>query len=174
MAERLRAMPQIVIAAVNGPCVGAGMSIALAADIRIVSRSARFLNAAIRLGLTAGETGMSYMLPRLIGASRAFEILVTGRPVEAEEAERIGLAVRLVENDALLDEAESLARQILANSPFGVKHTKRLVWENLNAPSFRMALELENRSQMLASMTEDYKEATAAFVDKRPPNFKGR
>jgi enoyl-CoA hydratase len=174
MAERLHAMPQLVIAAVNGPCVGAGMAIALASDMRIVARSARFLNAAIRLGLTAGETGMSYMLPRLIGAARAFEILMTGRAVEAEEAERIGLAVRVVADADLMAEAEALARQVLANSPFATRHTKRVLWQNLDAPSFRAALELENRSQILASMTDDYREATAAFTDKRPPAFTGR
>lgn len=174
MMERIRAMRQIVIAAVNGPCAGAGMALALAADIRIASRSARFLNAAVRLGLTAGESGMSYMLPRLIGAARAFEILITGRPVEAEEAERIGLVARLVDEDVLLMEAEALARQILANSPFSTEHTKHVVWQNVDAPSFQSALELENRAQILASMTEDYKEATAAFTEKRPPRFTGR
>ncbi|WP_068088778.1 enoyl-CoA hydratase/isomerase family protein [Novosphingobium rosa] len=174
MAERLHTMPQLVIAAVNGPCAGAGMAIALASDMRIVTPSARFLNAAVRLGLTAGETGMSYMLPRLIGAARAFEILMTGRPVEAEEAERIGLALRIVAEDELISQAEALARQVLANSPFATRHTKRVIWENLDAPSFHAALELENRSQILASITEDYKEATAAFTEKRAPVFTGR
>lgn len=174
MVERIRAMPQIVIAAVNGPCAGAGMALALAADIRLASHSARFLNAAVRLGLTAGESGMSYLLPRLIGAARAFEILITGRPIEAEEAERIGLIARLVDDGALLVETEALARQILANSPFATEHTKRVVWQNIDAPSFAAAIELENRTQILASMTEDYKEATAAFTDKRSPTFQGR
>lgn len=174
MVERMRGMPQVVIAAVNGPCAGAGMALALAADIRIASRSARFLNAAVRLGLTAGETGMSYMLPRLIGASRAFEILITGRAVDAEEAERIGLVIQLTDEADLLGEAQAMARQILANSPFATEHTKRVVWQNLDAPSLSAALELENRAQILASMTEDYKEATAAFTDRRTPDFKGK
>jgi len=174
LVDRIRAMPQVVIAAVNGPCAGVGMALALAADIRLASRSARFLNAAVRLGLTAGESGMSYFLPRLIGASRAFEILITGRTVEAEEAERIGLVIRLTDDEALMDEAEALARQILVNSPFATEHTKRLVWQNVDAPSFTAAIELENRAQILASMTEDYKEATAAFIDRRPPRFQGK
>lgn len=174
MVERIHAMPQIVIAAVNGPCAGAGMALALAADIRLASRSARFLNAAVRLGLTAGESGMSYFLPRLIGAARAFEIMITGRTVEAEEAERIGLVARLTDDDALLAEAEAMARQILANSPFATEHTKRVIWQNIDAPSFTAAIELENRAQILASMTEDYKEATAAFTDRRPPKFQGK
>jgi enoyl-CoA hydratase len=174
MSERIRALPQVVVAAVNGPCVGAGMAIALAADVRIVSRSARFLVAAVRLGLTAGESGISYLLPRLIGASRAFEILLTGRPIEADEAERIGLAARLVDDGELLPVAEQWTRDMLANSPFATQHTKRVMWENLDASSFRAALELENRSQILASMTEDYKEATAAFTEKRAARFTGR
>lgn len=173
MPTRLRAMPQIVIAALNGPCVGAGMALALAADIRIATPEVRFLNAAVKLGLTAGESGMSYMLPRLIGASRAFEILLTGRPISAEEAERIGLVARLVDTADLLPEAMAYAAQILANSPFGTAYTKRLLWDNLDAASFHAARELENRTQILASMTHDYSEATAAFADKRPPIFKG-
>ena len=174
MVQRIRAMPQVVIAAVNGPCAGAGMALALAADMRIAARSAKFLNAAVRLGLTGGETGMSYMLPRLIGAARAFEILITGRSVSAEEALAIGLVVSLSDSHALMSDAEALALQILDNSPFATKHTKRIFWENLHAPSFCAALELENRTQILASMTDDYKEATAAFTDRRRPEFKGR
>jgi len=174
MAQRLRLLPQVVIAAVNGPCAGVGMAIALAADVRIVARSSRFLVAAVRLGLTAGESGISYLLPRLIGASRAFEILLTGRPIEADEAERIGLAARVVDDAGLMAAAEAWARGMLANSPYATRHTKRLMWDNLDAATFGAALELENRSQILASMTDDYKEATAAFTEKRAPRFTGR
>jgi enoyl-CoA hydratase len=174
MGRRIRAMPQVVIAAVNGPAVGAGMAIALAADVRIAGRSARFLNAAVRLGLTAGESGISYHLPRLIGAARAFDIMLTGRPIEADEAERIGLCARLTDDDRLMEEAIGYARSVLANSPFGIEHTKRIMWENLEAPSYAAALELENRAQILASLTDDYKEATAAFSEKRPARYQGR
>jgi enoyl-CoA hydratase len=174
MGSRFRSMPQVVIAAVNGPAVGAGMAIALAADVRIAGRSARFLNAAVRIGLTAGESGISYFLPRLIGAARAFDIMLTGRPVEAEEAERIGLCARLVDDSELLDEALRYAALLLKNSPFSTAHTKRLMWENLDSASYDAAIELENRSQILASLTDDYKEATAAFTDKREPRFAGR
>lgn len=174
IGERLRMMPQVVIAAVNGPCAGVGMAIALAADVRIVARSARFLVAAARLGLTAGESGISYFLPRLIGAARAFEIMLTGRPVEAEEAERIGLCVKMVDGDKLMEEALALTQTILASSPFAIAHTKRVMWQNLDAGSYSVAMEIENRSQILASLTEDYKEATAAFTEKRPAKFQGR
>ena len=174
MGRRLRSMPQVVIAAVNGPAVGAGMALALASDVRIGGRSARFLNAAVRLGLTAGESGISYFLPRLIGAARAFDIMLTGRPVEAEEAERIGLFARLVDDGELMDEALRYAARLLRNSPFSTAHTKRLIWENLDAASYGAAVELENRAQILASLTEDYKEATAAFTEKRESRFAGR
>lgn len=172
MGARIRAMPQVVIAAVNGPAVGAGMAIALTADIRIASPAARFLIAAVRIGLTGGESGLSYLLPRLIGASRAFDILLTGRPIEAEEAERIGL-VRSVSAGALIDDAIAHARLILGNSPYSVAHTKKLMWENLDAASYQAAIAAENRTQILGTMTQDYGEATAAFMEKRSPRFEG-
>lgn len=174
MGARLRAMPQIVIAAVNGPAVGAGMAIALSADVRIATRAARFLVAAVRIGLSGGESGLSYLLPRMIGASRAFDILLTGRPIEADEAERLGLVRSLSEPDALLADAIAYARAVLANSPYSVAQTKKLMWENLDASSYQAALAAENRTQILGTMTEDYGEATAAFVGKRPPSYRGR
>jgi enoyl-CoA hydratase len=172
--RRIRAMPQIVIAAVHGACVGAGMGVALASDIRIAGHTARFMNAAVRLGLSAGECGMSYMLPRLIGLSRATEILLTGRPVDAEEANHIGLCAQLVDDEDLLAAAQAMAATVMANSPFGVQLSKRLLSRNIDAPSFDAALDLENCSQILASWTSDYGEATAAFSEKRAPKFSGR
>lgn len=174
MGGRMRAMPQVVIAAVNGAAVGAGMAIALSADVRIATPAARFLVAAVRIGLTGGESGISYLLPRMIGASRAFDILLTGRPIEAEEAERWGLVHALSESETLLTDAIAYARTVLANSPYSVAHTKKLMWGNLDASSYDAAIEAENRTQILGTMTQDYSEATAAFVDKRPPHFTGR
>lgn len=171
---RIRSMSKIVVAAVNGPAVGAGMAIALSADIRIATPAARFLVAAVRIGLTGGESGISYLLPRMIGASRAFDILLTGRPIEAEEAERIGLARSIVPPEALLSEAVAYVRTVLANSPYSVAHTKRLMWANLDANSYEAAVEAENRAQILGTMTQDYGEATAAFMEKRPPRYLGR
>jgi len=173
LGRRLRSMPQPVIAAVNGPSVGAGMALALAADVRVVAPSARFLVGAVKIGLSAGESGLSYLLPRLIGLGRAFDILLTGRPVEAEEAERVGLAQRLVPAEELVISAVAYAEAIIANSPYATRNTKRLVWANLDAASFEAALELENRTQILATMTEDYGEAVRAFNEKRPPTFTG-
>lgn len=174
MGARIRSMPQIVIAAVNGPAVGAGMAIALAADVRIATPAARFLVAAVRIGLTGGESGISYLLPRMIGASRAFDILLTGRPIDADEAERIGLVRSISEPDRLLDDAIGYARSVLANSPYSVAQTKKLMWSNLDAGSFEAAVEVENRAQILGTMTEDYREATAAFIQKRAPRYQGK
>lgn len=175
MVRRLRSLGKVVIAAVNGVAVGAGFALTLGADIRIASRAASFHVGAVRIGLTAGECGISYHLPRLIGASRAFEVMLTGRPIPAEEAERIGLVSRLVDDAAeLLPQALALAAQVLRNSPYATRHTKQIMWANLDAGGLDAAIELENRAQVLALMTEDFKEASAAFVQKRAPVFSGR
>lgn len=174
MVRRLRSLDKVVIAAVNGVAVGAGLALTLGADIRIASHSASFHVGAIRIGLTAGECGISYHLPRLVGAARAFEVMLTGRPIQAEEAERIGLVSQLVDDAELLTKALELAGQVLRNSPYSTRHTKRLMWTNLEANSLDAALEVENSAQVLALMTEDFREASAAFVEKRAPIFTGR
>ena len=174
MVRRLRALDKVVIAAVNGVAVGAGFALTLGADIRVAARSASFHVGAVRIGLTAGECGISYHLPRLVGASRAFELMLTGRPVPADEAERIGLVAALVDDEALLPRALALAADVLRNSPYATRHTKQLMWANLEAPSLDAALEVENRAQVLALKTEDFREAAAAFAAKRAPVFTGR
>jgi enoyl-CoA hydratase len=174
MIQRIRALPQPAIAAVNGAAVGAGMAMALAADIRIASPTARFLIGSVRIGLSAGESGISYHLPRLIGAGRAFQIELTGRAVEAAEALSLGLVTQIVDGDTLMSAALEQAHAILANSPFSVAQTKKLMWASLDAGTLDEAIDLENRTQILCTMTEDYKEATAAFMAKRPPSFSGR
>src|SRR3546814_30004 len=126
----LRRLPQPVIAAVQGAAVGAGFGIALAADIRIAAPSTNFLVGAVKIGLSAGECGISYHLPRLIGAGRAFEIMLSGRAVAAEEAVAIGLVARVVDDAQLLDAALETARAIAANSPYSIKHTKQLMWRS--------------------------------------------
>lgn len=162
-----------VIAAVNGPAAGAGMALALAADIRVASSSAKFNAAFVRIGLSGGDVGVSWLLPRIVGYGLASEILLTARMVEADEAARIGLVNRVVEGDALADTAVELARAIAANSPFGVRLTKQVLRTNVDAPSLEAALEIENRNQVLASRTNDMSEALAAFLEKRPPRYTG-
>lgn len=172
--RRLRTMDAAVIAAVNGVAVGAGFGLALCADVRFASTAASFHVGAVKVGLSAGECGISYHLPRLIGAGRAFELMLTGRPVDAQEAERIGLVAGVTSPDDLMPRALQCARQILAHSPYSTLHTKRVMWTNLDAASLDAAMDLENHVQVLALMTEDFGEAAQAFSQKRSPRWQGR
>ncbi len=172
LVPSLRAMPQPVIAAVNGPAYGGGLCLPLGADIRIAGDSATFRGAGINNGLTGTELGISYLLPRLIGASRANEIILSGREVNAEEAERIGLVSRVVPDEQLLDTALDLAEQICGYSPHGVSMTKRTLWANLETTSLTAAIDLENRNQLLVRMTtENLAEAIRARREMRRPQF---
>ncbi len=155
LAEAVRQLPQPVIAAVNGPCVGAGLALCLAADIRICSAEASFGNAAILLGLSGAEMGMSYHLPRIVGTSVAADWMLTGRTVSAVEADRRGLVSELVEPDRLADRAVELASLIAGLAPLGVRLTKRALQVNTDAASLSSALELENRNQVIAHATDD-------------------
>lgn len=173
IVRRLRASDKTVIAAVNGVAVGAGFALTMAADIRFASTDASFHVGAVRIGITAGECGISYHLPRLVGASRAFELMLTGRSVEADEAACIGLVAGVVAPEALMERALACARQVLACSTYATKHTKRVMWANLDAASLDAAIELENHAQVLGLMTQDFAEAARAFVEKRSPRFTG-
>jgi enoyl-CoA hydratase len=155
LPQAISRLPQPVIAAVNGPCVGAGFALCLAADLRICSTTATFGNAAILLGLSGAEMGMSYHLPRIVGTSVAADWMLTGRTVSAEEADRRGLVSQLVEPDLLIDRALELARLIAGLAPLGVQLTKRALQVNTDAASLSSALELENRNQVLSHATED-------------------
>ncbi|MGB9224105.1 enoyl-CoA hydratase/isomerase family protein [Mycobacterium sp.] len=155
LPEAIRALPQPVIAAVNGPCVGAGLALCLAADIRICSTAASFGNAAILLGLSGAEMGMSYHLPRVVGTSVAADWMLTGRIVTAAEADRRGLVSELVEPDGLVDRAVELASLIAGLAPLGVRLTKRALQVNTDAPSLASALELENRNQVISHASDD-------------------
>lgn len=154
LPEAIRALPQPVIAAVNGPCVGAGLALVLASDIRICSRAASFGNAAILLGLSGAEMGMSYHLPRIVGTSVAADWMLTGRTVSADEADRRGLVSELVDADRLLERAHELATTVAGLSPLGVQLTKRALQANTDAP-LDAALELENRNQVLSHATDE-------------------
>ena len=167
----LRTLPQPVIAAVNGPAAGAGFSFALAADVRIATPAAFFVAAFVRIGLSGGDIGSSYFLPRIVGHGIASEYLLTGRRVPAEEALRVGLVNRIVPQEELLESAFALAAEITRNSPFGVQMTKQVVQRNTDANSLEAALELENRTQVLTTRTNDLPEALAAFLEDRPPNY---
>jgi enoyl-CoA hydratase/carnithine racemase len=155
LPQAIRDLPQPVIAAVNGPCVGAGLAMCLAADIRICSATATFGNGAILLGLSGAEMGMSYHLPRIVGTSVAADWMLTGRTVTAQEADRHGLVSELVEPDLLAGRAIELAAGIAQLPPFGVQLTKRALQVNTDAAGLEPAMELENRNQVLAHATDE-------------------
>lgn len=171
LIPHLRSLPQPVIAAVNGPAAGGGFALVLGSDIRLAARSAKFNAAFIRIGLSACDIGTSWLLPRLVGASRAQELMLTGRVFDADEAYRIGLVVDLVDDDALLATAVSKAEQIMGNAPFGVALTKEGMWSALEIPGMQAAIDLENRQQIMASATADHREALMAFLERRQPEF---
>ena len=155
LTHRLHDLPQVVIAAVNGPAFGGGLALACASDLRVAAGSARFCSAFIRTGLTGTDIGISYLLPRIIGAGRAFDLIVTGREIDATEAERIGLVNRLVPDADLLDEARAVAVGIARYTTTALVFTKEAFWHNVDASSLAAAIALENRNQMLASRTPE-------------------
>jgi enoyl-CoA hydratase len=168
----LRRLHQPVIAAVNGAAIGGGLCLALAADIRVASHGAYFRAAGINNGLTASELGLSYLLPRAIGSSRAFEIMLTGRDIDAEEAERIGLVSRQVPDDQLLETCYDMAERIAAFSRPGVELTKRTLWSGLDAASLEGHMQAEGLGQLFVRLlTGNFEEAVAARAEKRPPVF---
>lgn len=155
LPQAIRDMPQPVIAAINGPCVGGGLALCLAADIRICSTAATFGNAAILLGLSGAEMGISYHLPRIVGTTVAADWMLSGRTVSAQEADRRGLVSELVEPDRLVDRGIEIASGIAQLAPLGVQLTKRALQVNTDASSLPSALELENRNQVLSHATDD-------------------
>lgn len=167
LVTRLRGLRQPVIAAVNGPANGAGFGLALAAEIRIASKSASFNAAFVKVGMSSCDIGVSWLLPRAVGTSRSFEMMLTGRMVDAVEAERIGLVSELVDDDKLMAHAVELARSIAANSAFGVWMTKRGGWANLESASLAGAIELENRTQILARTTGELQRKAEAMLRKK-------
>jgi len=168
----LRRMHQPVIAAVNGAAIGGGLCLALAADIRVAASAAYFRAAGINNGLTASELGLSYLLPRAIGSSRAFEIMLTGRDIDAEEAERIGLVSRHVPEDQLLDTCYAMAERIAVFSRPGVELTKRTLWSGLDAASLEGHMQAEGLGQLFVRLlTTNFEEAVSARAEQRPPVF---
>jgi enoyl-CoA hydratase len=168
----VRAMHQPVIAAINGPAIGGGFCLSLAADIRIAATSAYFRAAGISNGLTAAELGISYLLPRAVGSSRASEIMLTGRDVDAAEAERIGLVSAVTEDADLLNAAYTMSERIVGYSRAGVELTKRMLWSSLDAASLGAHMDHEGISQLFVRLTtQNFEEAIRARKQKRPPVF---
>ena len=163
----MRSIPQPIIAAINGPAYGGGMCLCLGADIRLAGESAVFCGAGINNGLAGTELGVSWLLPRAVGTSNAAEILLTGKKVGSAEALRIGLVSRVATDEELLDQALSMADGMCAFSPFGLALTKDTMWSSLEVGSLRAAVDLENRTQLLAGHTGNLTEASTAFREKR-------
>jgi len=168
----LRRLHQPVIGAINGAAIGGGFCLALATDIRLASETAYFRAAGINNGLTASELGLSYLLPRAIGSSRAAEIMLTGRDVDAGEAERIGLVSEVLAPDALLPACLDLGERIAAFSRPGVELTKRSLWTGLDAGSLEAHMDAEGTAQLFVRLTtKNFEEAVRARREKRPPIF---
>jgi enoyl-CoA hydratase len=169
----IRGMHQPVIAAVNGAAIGGGFCLALAADIRVAADTAYFRAAGINNGLTASELGLSYLLPRAIGSSRAAEIMLTGRDVDAAEADRIGLVSSVEPPDALLESCYRTAERVIGFSHTGVELTKRSLWSSLDAASLESHVRYEGTAQLFVRLTtQNFEEAVRARKEHRSPAFK--
>ena len=163
----MRATPQLLVAAVNGAAFGGGLSLALACDLRVASRDASFCSAFIKTGLTGTDIAVTYLLPRLIGAARAFDMIVTGRTVDADDAERFGIVSRLYDdNAALLDGALTLAADVAARPGSSLRATKEVMWANLDTPNMAACISLENRNQLMASANPEVQAFMADYATR--------
>jgi enoyl-CoA hydratase len=171
--ERIHRSRKPWIAAVNGVAVGGGFALSLACDIRVAAVSATFGAVFLKIGVSNCDMGTSYFLPRMVGASRAAELLLTARIFDATEARDIGLLVDVVDDGAVVERALETARLIRDNAPFGTWMTKETMWQTIDAPSLRHALDIENRTQIMCGATGATAEATRAFREKRPPEWGG-
>jgi enoyl-CoA hydratase len=161
-----------VVAAVHGAAVGGGLAMALACDLRVATPTAKFGSVFINIGLSSCDVGVSYFLPRIVGPTRAAELMLTGRHFSGEEADRFGMLNRLVDPDDLLPAALDLAAAVARSTEYGRWMTQRGMWLGMDAPSLRHAIELENRTQVLGTFTGNMTEAAMAFIEKRDPDWK--
>jgi 2-(1,2-epoxy-1,2-dihydrophenyl)acetyl-CoA isomerase len=171
MIRQIRQMEKIVIAAVNGVAAGAGCNLALACDLRVASEEAKFIQSFVRVGL-APDSGGSFILPRLVGLSKAMELLLLGDTVDAREAHRIGLVARVFPAAEFADSANAIGAQV-AKAPRGIGLIKRAI-NHANLPNLESDLEYEAYLQELAGRSSDYDEGVRAFLEKRPPVFTGK
>lgn len=167
----MRRIPQPIICAVNGPAYGGGMCLALGPELRFAASSATFNATGIVNGLTSAELAASWLLPRLIGAAHANDLLLTGRRIDAEEALRMGLVSRVVADDELLPTVLEVAARMAAFSPYGLEMTKDVIWANLENASLEAAIEFEDRNQLMMGFTENLPEAIRAFDQQRDPVY---
>ncbi len=171
---RMRRAPQVFIACVHGAACGGGFALALASDVRLAGTSARMNAAFIRIGLSACDIGVSYFLPRLVGASVASELLLTGRFIAAERALAAGLVSAVVPDDQLETEARALAQEMLATTPLGLRLTKECLAASIDAGSLEQVIAIEDRNQILCAQSQDFAEGISAFLAKRAPHYSDR
>jgi enoyl-CoA hydratase/carnithine racemase len=174
LVQEIRRLPQPVIAAVNGPAAGGGLALVCASDIRIASSAAVFSTSFIRIGVTGCDIGTSWLLPRLVGAARAHELMLTSRRFDAAEALRIGLVTDVTAPEALTGKVSDTIDALLQAPPLSLSLTKQGMWLALEIPSFDAMVEVENRQQVLTSATEDASEAMASYTGRRPPRYRNR
>jgi enoyl-CoA hydratase/carnithine racemase len=170
----MRRAPQPIIACVHGAACGGGFALALGADVRIAGESARLNAAFIRIGLSACDVGVSYFLPRMVGASVAAELLLTGNFIDAARAERLGLVSHVVPDAELPAAAQAMADDMLRNAPLGLRLTKECLNASLDAGSLEQVIAMEDRNQILCTRTSDFVEGISAFLQKRPPHYGDR
>ena len=168
----MRRLPQVFVAAVHGAACGGGFMLALASDLRIAGESARMNAAFIKLGLSGCDVGVSYLLPRLVGASVAAELILTGRFVHAERARELGLVSAVVPDDQLEAEAQRLVDDLLATSPLGLRLSKECLNASLDMGSMDAVVAMEDRNQILCAQTSDFREGIGSFLGKRKPVWK--
>lgn len=174
LVQKIRRLPQVFVAAVNGPAAGGGLALVCASDVRIAAEPAVFAASFIRIGVSGCDIGVSWLLPRLIGAGRAHELLLTARKFGSAEALRIGLLADVVPPDELDARVNAAIDDLLLAPPMSLALTKRGMWLALETPGFDTTIELENRQQVLAMNTADQTEAMASYVGRRAPNYQNR
>jgi enoyl-CoA hydratase len=172
LVMQIRRLPQPFIACVHGPACGGGFALALASDVRLAGESARMNAAFIRVGLSACDIGVSYFLPRLVGASLASELLLTGKFIDAERALRVGLVSEVVPDAELETAARQLAQEMLSTTPLGLRLTKECLNASLDAGSLEAVVAMEDRNQILCTQTDDFEEGMRAFLEKREPIYR--
>lgn len=165
LMSHVRAMPQIVMASVNGVAYGGGLALCLACDLRYGSQSSSYCAAFIRTGLTGTDMGVSYFLPRLIGASRAFDLMVTGRSISAQEALEAGILSQLFDDEQLAEQTLDAAKLISSYTAVGLRMTKEAMWANLDASDLASCLALENRNQDLAGQSDEVRDYMRQYRD---------
>lgn len=172
MIRAMRAAPQPLVGLGHGAAVGLGFALLLACDVRIGSPSLAMSVASVRIGLSGADVGISYFLPRIVGSALAAELMLTGRMIEAAEARAAGLLSDVVPEDALRERGHSVAAQIAANAPLGIRFTKQAL--DAAPATLAAAVAIEDRQQVLLALTADHREAVEAFLAKRQPRFIGR